>query len=322
MNFKKRLLILFLSLIILPLNTFAYSKYLVPGGENLGIHIQSSGILVVGFYNVDAPKSDLQIGDKIVSINDQEITSIDDMLHFVNQKSNTISLKIGYLRGKELKTTNLYLNKDDNGVYKTGLYVKDSVTGIGTLTFINPETNKYGALGHSITDSKTNVKFEVKNGKIFKADVSSIERSVDGKTGEKNAKFYFETDYGTITQNDETGIYGVFTKDYDKKNVLEVASLDNVTLGSAYIRTTLDNNKIENFKIEILNIDKDSQTKNLLFSITDSKLLEKTGGIVKGMSGSPIIQNNKIIGAVTHTVISDNTKGYGISIIKMLESME
>lgn len=320
--FKKRLLILFLSLIILPLNTLAYSKYLIPGGDNLGIHINSSGILVVGFYDIDTKKSDLQIGDRIVSINNQEISSIDEMVNTVNNDKNITSLKIGYLRNNDLKYTTLNLVKDDNGVFKTGLYVKDSVTGIGTLTFIDPSTNMYGALGHSISDSKTNVKFEIKNGKIFKADVSSIDKSVDGRTGEKNAKFYFETEYGTITKNLETGIFGEFKKDYNKKDTIEVGNIDDINISDAYIRTTLDNNKIENYKIEILSVDKDSPTKNILFQITDSNLLNKTGGIVKGMSGSPIIQDNKIIGAVTHSIISDNTKGYGISIIKMLESME
>lgn len=320
--FKKRLLILFLSLIILPLNTLAYSKNLILGGENLGIHIKSSGILVVGFYDINTKKSDLQIGDRIVSINDQNVSSIDEMINTVNDDRNITSLKIGYLRNNELKNTTLNLVKDDNGVFKTGLYVKDSITGIGTLTFIDPSNNIYGALGHSITDSKTNIKFEIKNGKIFKADVSSIDKSVDGRTGEKNAKFYFETEYGTITKNLETGIYGIYQKDYNKKDTIEVGSVDEIELSDAYIRTTLDDNKVENFKIEILSVDKESSTKNILFQITDTNLLNKTGGIVKGMSGSPIIQNNKIIGAVTHSVISDNTKGYGISIIKMLESIE
>ncbi len=322
MNFKRRLLILFLTLIILPLNTLAYSNYLVPGGENLGITIKSEGILIVGFYDVNTKISDLRLGDKINSINDINISSIEDMLKFIDQNKKSLTLKIGYLRDGKQNYTTLTLVKDESGVYKTGLYVKDSVTGIGTLTFIDPETNKYGALGHSITDSKTNVKFEVKDGKIFKADVSSIDRSLDGKTGEKNAKFYFDTNYGTISKNLETGIYGTYKKDYDKKNLVPVGSMDSIKIGPAIIKTTLENNIVEDFDIEIVNIDFESQTKNILFNITDSKLLAKTGGIVRGMSGSPILQDGKIIGAVTHTVISDNTKGYGISIIKMLESME
>lgn len=321
MNFKRRLLILFLTFMILPFNTFALSKYLVPGGENIGIIIKSNGVLVVGFYESNA-KSSLQIGDIIVSIDDNQISSINDMLKLVDSSEDEVTLKVGYKRNNQLFSTDLSLVKDENGVFKTGLYVKDSITGIGTLTFIDPTTNQYGALGHSITDSKTNVRFEIKDGKIFKSDVTSIDKSQNGQTGEKNAKFYFDTVYGTIEQNKETGIYGTYSEDYNSKELVEVGSIDEIELGEAYIKTTLDNNKVENFNIEILSIDKESDTKNILFKVTDSTLLEKTGGIVKGMSGSPIIQNNKIIGAVTHTVISDNTKGYGISIIKMLESME
>lgn len=321
MNFKRRLLILFLTFMILPFNTFALSKYLVPGGENIGIIIKSNGVLVVGFYESNA-KSSLQIGDIIVSIDDNQISSINDMLKLVDSSEDEVTLKVGYKRNNQLFSTDLSLVKDENGVFKTGLYVKDSITGIGTLTFIDPTTNQYGALGHSITDSKTNVRFEIKDGKIFKSDVTSIDKSQNGQTGEKNAKFYFDTVYGTIEQNEETGIYGTYNEDYNSKELVEVGSIDEIELGEAYIKTTLDNNKVENFNIEILSIDKESDTKNILFKVTDSTLLEKTGGIVKGMSGSPIIQNNKIIGAVTHTVISDNTKGYGISIIKMLESME
>ena len=321
MNFKRRLLILFLTFMILPFNTFAFSKYLVPGGENIGINIKSNGVLIVGFYESSA-KSSLQIGDIIVSIDDNQVSSINDMLKLVDSSKDEVTLKIGYKRNNQLLSTNLSLVKDENGVFKTGLYVKDSITGIGTLTFIDPTTNQYGALGHSITDSKTNIRFEIKDGKIFKSDVTSIDKSQNGQTGEKNAKFYFDTVYGTIEQNEETGIYGTYSEDYNSKELVEVGSIDEIELGEAYIKTTLDNNKVENFNIEILSIDKDSDTKNILFKVTDSTLLEKTGGIVKGMSGSPIIQNNKIIGAITHTVISDNTKGYGISIIKMLESME
>ena len=321
MNFKRRLLLLFLTFLILPINALALSKKVVLGGENVGINIQSDGILIVGFYD-DNAKKNLKIGDLIVSINDQEINSINDMLRLIDTNSQKISLKIGYKRGNNLYETTLDLESDENGVFKTGLYVKDSITGIGTLTFIDPETDKYGALGHSITDSKTNIKFEIKDGKIFKSDITSIDKSSDGKPGEKNAKFYFDTVYGTIEKNLDTGIYGTYSDDYNSNNLIEVASMNEIEIGKAYIRTTLDDNKIENFDIEILSIDLENDTKNILFKITDSELLEKTGGIVRGMSGSPIVQNNKLIGAVTHTVVSDNTKGYGISIIKMLESME
>ena len=322
MNFKRRLLIFFLTFLLIPLNTLALSNFVVVGGENIGINIQSDGILVVGFYETNNIKSELKLGDIITSINDQEIENISDMLKLIQTDSEVITLKIGYKRQDEFRETFLTLEKDENGVFKTGLYVKDNVSGIGTLTFIDPNTNKYGALGHSITDSKTNIKFDVKDGKIFRSEVVSIDKSRDGLTGEKNAKFYYDTVYGNIEKNLETGIYGTYSDDYNSKKVLEVGQISDIKLGSAYIRTTLNNNEIDEYEIEILDIDLKSETKNILFQITDRTLLEKTGGIVKGMSGSPIIQNNKIIGAVTHTVISDNTKGYGISIIKMLESIE
>jgi len=318
---KKRLLILFFTLIIFPLNVLAYSKYLIPGGENIGITIKNNGILVVGFYDI-GEQSDLQIGDIIVSINDNQVVSITDMISYIDLNKDTSSIKIGFIRNNNLRYTNLNLVKDDNNVYKTGLYVKDSITGIGTLTFIDPNTNKYGALGHSITDNKTNTKFEVKNGKIFKSDVLGIDKSIDGRTGEKNAKFYFDTNYGNIEKNLETGIFGTYNKEYDKSKVLSIAEIKDIQLGEAIIKTTLDNNEVKDYKIEIISIDELSPTKNILFKINDDELISKTGGIVKGMSGSPIIQNNKIIGAVTHTVISDNTKGYGISIVNMLKSME
>lgn len=320
MNFKKRLLILFSLILLFPINTFALSKYLYPGGENLGITIRSNGVLVVGFYETNV-ESDLKIGDLIVSINDTSVTSINDMLSHIETNNNTIKLDIGFYRDSNLMHTTLNLKRDTNGVFKTGLYVKDSITGIGTLTFIDPSTNRYGALGHSVTDSKTNVRFDVKDGKIFKSVVTNIDKSRDGYAGEKNAKFYFETVYGTIDSNKETGIYGTYKDSYNSKNVLEVASIKDIKIGKAIIRTTLTDNKIEEFEIEVLSVD-ESGTKNILFQITDEDLIKRTGGIVRGMSGSPIIQNNKIIGAVTHTVVSNNTKGYGISIIKMLESME
>lgn len=320
MNFKKRLLILFSLILLFPINTFALSKYLYPGGENLGITIRSNGVLVVGFYETNV-ESDLKIGDLIVSINDTSVTSINDMLSHIETNNNTIKLDIGFYRDSNLMHTTLNLKRDTNGVFKTGLYVKDSIIGIGTLTFIDPSTNRYGALGHSVTDSKTNVRFDVKDGKIFKSVVTNIDKSRDGYAGEKNAKFYFETVYGTIDSNKETGIYGTYKDSYNSKNVLEVASIKDIKIGKAIIRTTLTDNKIEEFEIEVLSVD-ESGTKNILFQITDEDLIKRTGGIVRGMSGSPIIQDNKIIGAVTHTVVSNNTKGYGISIIKMLESME
>ena len=318
MHLKKALIMLLL-LVILPFNIYAYSDYIYAGGETVGIRVNSNGVLVVGTYSLDKKnKINLQVGDVINTINNKSISSSTDFIDSIKGKS---VVSVGYIRGnKEYKTDlNIVL---ENGVYKSGLYVKDSITGIGTLTFIDPSTNRYGALGHSITDSKTNIKFDVRDGKIFKSNVVGVDKSRDGYAGEKNAKFYFDTTYGTIDKNLETGIYGTYNDDYNSDNLILVGDMESIKLGKAYIRTTLTANKIEEFEIEILEVNKTSETKNILFQITDNNLITKTGGIVRGMSGSPIIQDDKIIGAVTHTVVSDNTKGYGISIIKMLESIK
>lgn len=325
MNFKRKLLsILIFFIIIIPLNAFAYTK-LIPGGENIGITIKADGILVVGFYDVNgkniAYNQGVRLGDKIVSINDEKITTIKELSEKINAKTDSININLGIIRDNMLKNVKLKLTKEENGIYKTGMYVKDSLTGIGTITFITPD-QKYGALGHEVVESATNQKLEVKEGEIYASDITSIKRSIRGETGEKNAKIYFNKIKGNIEKNLETGIFGTYNEKVNEDELLPIGDLSEVKAGEAEIITVVNNNQKERFKIEIISIDKESDTKNFAIKLTDENLVKKTGGIVKGMSGSPIIQNGKIIGAVTHAVVDNPTKGYGISIVKMLESME
>ena len=223
------------------------------------------------------------------------------------------------MRNGVYKSTDLSLTKDKDNLYKTGIYVKDSITGIGTLTYINPLDNTYKALGHIINDSNTNKEFIIRDGKIFSSKVTGIIKSTSGKPGEKNAKINSSLIIGTITKNEQTGIYGKIESIIDESDKMEVGSIDEVKIGKAEIITVINGNKKEKFEIEILSIDKESDTKNFLVQITDNNLLNKTGGIVKGMSGSPIIQNGKIIGAITHALVDSPEKGYGIGIEKMLK---
>ena len=216
----------------------------------------------------------------------------------------------------------LKLTKDSKGVYKTGLYVKDQITGIGTLTYIDPNTKIFGALGHEIIEYSSNIKIEVKDGKIFGASITGITKSTDNSTGEKNAKFNESITYGTITENTISGIFGEYLSDFDEARLKKVANPDEIVLGPAKILTVLEDNNIEEFGINVLKVNRDGLTKNILFEITDEKLKNKTNGIIKGMSGSPIIQDDKIIGAVTHAIVNDNNKGYGIFITTMLEEGE
>ena len=221
-----------------------------------------------------------------------------------------------------IKILNLDYEKSDDDIYKTGMYVKDKIVGIGTLTYIDPKTKIFGALGHEIDERTTLQKFEIKDGQIFKSNVVGVERSENGSAGEKNASYDESVVYGEIKENTESGIFGEYLDNYPDTSLLKVASSDEVKTGSAIIRTVIDDDNVEEFSINIIRIDPKNDTKNILFEITDKDLLNKTGGVVQGMSGSPIIQNNMIVGAVTHVIVNDTTKGYGIFITTMLEEGE
>ena len=323
MKIKGKLLVLWtFLLLVVPSNIFAYSDYIIPGGENVGIEVHSNGVLIVGFYKVNdefiARDSGFLVGDSIIKVNDKEINSIEEMVSVIREnKSKNIEFTIS--RDKKEKTIKMSENIDKDGVYKTGMYVKDKIIGIGTLTYIDPNTKIFGALGHEINEKTTAERFEIKDGKIFKSDVTGIERSESGSAGEKKAEYDSSTIYGKIDENTSSGIFGDYTDTLPNTGTLKVASADEVRTGEAIICTVVDKNKVEEFKINIIKIDKNNDTKNILFEVTDKSLLEKTGGVVQGMSGSPIIQNNMIVGAVTHVIVNDTTKGYGIFITTMLK---
>jgi stage IV sporulation protein B len=321
----KKKFIVFLCLFALsPLNALAYSNEVILGGKTIGIDIKAEGIMVIGFYKVEGslPKTSLKEGDIILKIGNEEVNSINELTKAIgNNMDDKNTVEITYKRDKNEKTTTLKLVKQD-GMYKTGLYVKDSITGIGTLTFIDPESNIYGALGHEITESNTSKIIEVRTGSIFKNSISSITESIDGKPGSKNAKFYYSKNYGDITKNTKYGIYGTYKDDYNNLEKISIANKDEVKIGKAEIYTVIDGENIEKFDIEITKINENSDIKNITFDIIDEKLINSTGGVVQGMSGSPIVQNGKLVGAVTH-VITDNVKsGYGLFIITMLEESE
>lgn len=326
MKIKNKLLnSIILFLLIIPLNVFAYSSYIIPGGETIGIEVNSKGVLVVGFYKVNnsyiGRSAGFEVGDRIIKLNNKEVDNISSMIETINKTdSNTVEFTI--LRGTSEKNISLNLSEDSDGVLKTGLYVKDSINGIGTLTYIDPSTNIFGALGHEIIEKSTAEKFEIKDGIIFGANVVGIEKSTNGNAGEKTATYNKTEVFGKITGNEISGIFGKYTSNVEGKEKLEVAESKDIKTGAATIRTVIKDDKIEEFKINIIKLDDNSDTKNILFEVVDDRLLKEAGGIVQGMSGSPIIQNNKIIGAVTHVIVNDTTKGYGIFITTMLKEGE
>ena len=287
------------------------------------MNIESNGVMVIGFYKIDGKyhKSDLVEGDIITKVEDTEIESIEDLSSALEKYVDEEAIEITFLRGNKESTCEIELFLD-NGVYKTGLYVKDGITGIGTLTFIDPATNTYGALGHEVLESNTSKIVEVKTGSIFRNEITSIDESTNGNPGSKNAKFYYNTVYGDIDKNTKYGIYGTYTEEYDESALIKIAEPEEVKIGNATIYTVLEDETVEAFTIEIIKINENSEIKNISFEITDERLLEKTGGVVQGMSGSPIVQDGKLIGAVTHVVTDNVTTGYGLFITTMLEESE
>ncbi len=312
--------ILWILILFIPFITFAYSKYIIPGGDTLGIEVNSKGIIVVGFYKVNGQyiNQDLSIGDKITHVNNIEVNTTEDLVNLIDKYINNNHVNITYERKNKSYNLDLYLSLF-NGTYRTGLYVKGSILGIGTLTYIDPNTNVYGVLGHSLNISKTNERIEIKTGFSYNANVTSFTRSINGSPGSKNANIDKQNIFGTIKRNSNYGIFGITNEIKKNEDTLEVGLIDEVTLGKAYIYTTNEDNEIAQFEIKILEVDKNNDEKNIFFKIVDEDMINMSGGIVQGMSGSPIIQNNKIIGAVTRVLVDDVKEGYGISIITMLE---
>ena len=314
----RRKLIIILLLLILPLNIYAYSNKIIVGGETIGMEIHSKGVYIVGYYKVNnkyiAKEAGFKTGDIITKINKEKITSITDLNNTIVNSGN-YTFKV--LRDGEYKTIKIDLEKDNN-LIKSGLYVKDQINGIGTLSYIDPETRIFGSLGHEIIESTSSNKFLLDRGNIYKAEVKNINKSINGETGSKNASIDKENILGEINTNEINGVYGKYQKDLNNYQTMEVAKKEEIKPGEAVIRTVLEGNNTEDFTIKIITIE-DNPTKNILFEITDQRLLDKAGGIVQGMSGSPIIQNNKLVGVVNYVIVNDTNKGYGIFITTMLE---
>lgn len=305
--------------------------YLIPGGQTIGIEIQTN-VIVVDTYAVKYngalvnPGKDagIQAGDVILSIDGRKITSIEDVKQELarykidqNQPMNMIIKRDNKYIAKQL-----YPTKTDNNMISMGIYLRDNISGIGTLTFIY-NNFYFGALGHQIKDKHfKDYEIENVNGTIKEAYVTGIKKSVRGKPGEKKARF--SKNIGKINSNTITGVYGkIDNPSFISNKKMPIALQKDVKLGNAQILTCIDGDKVEAFDIKIIDLQKQNEKdiKGIKFKVTDERLLEKTGGIVQGMSGSPIIQNNRIIGAVTHVLVDDASIGYGVYIEYMLEEM-
>ncbi|MFT9598701.1 SpoIVB peptidase [Mesobacillus sp.] len=305
-----------------------------PGGQSIGVKLNTVGVLVVGHHQVQADegrvspgeKAGIKKGDIITEINGQQIEKMADVGPFVKQAGEDGKpLDVVIKRENEKIKTKLQPEKDVNeNTYKLGLYIRDSAAGIGTMTFYHPQSKKYGALGHVISDMDTKKPIVVGDGQIVRSTVTSIEKGGKGNPGEKLARFSSDREViGNIRRNSPFGIFGELNKDisngvFDKP--LPIALSHQVKEGPAKILTVVNNDEVNLFDIEIVSTipQKFPATKGMVIKVTDPELLEKTGGIVQGMSGSPIIQGDKLVGAVTHVFVNDPTSGYGVHIEWML----
>jgi len=304
---------------------------LYPGGMAFGVKFFTEGVLVVGltdivgFGGTVCPARDAGIdkGDIVLSVNGTAVssaTALRDTVAAADGKPISMEIK----RGTEVFTATVYpaLCAEDNS-YKAGLWVRDSTAGIGTVTYINAANGSFGGLGHGICDSDTGTVMPLGKAVVVDVDITGVRKGAAGNPGELKGTFD-KIQRGTITQNTETGVYGTFsTLPQGLGTPMQVGLKEELKTGKAFIYTTLSGNTPQKYEIAIEKIYKNSgATKNFLIKVTDSHLLKETGGIVQGMSGSPVIQNGKIVGAVTHVLINDPTRGYGIFIENMLAAAE
>ncbi|UJF31245.1 SpoIVB peptidase [Paenibacillus hexagrammi] len=308
----------------------------IPGGQTIGVKIKSAGILVVGHHLVSVAQDQkvspgeeakIQVGDLITKINGKEskdVSKVADLVAKAGESKTPLDLTIRRNNEEiQLKLQPAFDVVDK--AYRLGLYIRDSAAGVGTLTYYAPDQGVYGALGHVITDMDTQTPIIVGAGDIVYSNVTSISKSHNGEPGEKRATLYKDSKViGNIEKNTAFGIFGKMYAAPDhslEKDAIPVAFAEEVKEGPAQIYTVVEGQKVEKFDIQVVHVSKQDTpaTKGMVIKITDPRLLEKTGGIVQGMSGSPIIQNGKMIGAVTHVFVNDPTSGYGCFIEWMLQ---
>ncbi len=307
---------------------------IVPGGKAVGIKMFTKGLMCVGTEKIkgvdgivtDTGKAlDIKNSDMIISANNEELHTVEQFAEIVEKSQGSpITLKVLRNNKEELKIATPVKTQDG---YKLGLWVRDSTAGIGTVTFIDKESKTFGALGHPITDVDTGALMPVDKGSISNAEIIGVKEGTKGEPGELYGIFDSAgKECGVISKNTNQGIYGEVLPGHNiaqENQEALVASKSEVKTGKAEIYANIDGNKIEKFEIEIKKIMKYApDDKNMIVKITDKRLLSVTGGIVQGMSGSPILQNGKIVGAITHVFVNDPTRGYGIFIENMLKEAE
>ena len=302
---------------------------LIPGGVPFGVKFSTEGVVVIGFYELEGLSSSqnpayvagLRPKDVIIKINGKQLTDCAELVKMVEECEGR-ALELTYLRGKNENTAKLvpaYSGAERR--YKSGIWVKDHGAGIGTVTYIVPGSGEFGGLGHGICDGETGELIKLNSGVVMNVKINAVKKGVAGDPGEIKGSFLSDKT-GTLRSNTECGVFGRL--DHIPKNLgqaIPIALRNEVKCGEAKIISTLSDGKREEYKIEISSVNRDAKgSKSFIIKITDDRLINVSGGIVQGMSGSPIIQNGKLVGAVTHVMINDPTTGYGIFIENMLNA--
>lgn len=298
----------------------------IPVGNIAGVKLYTSGVLVVGMSEIEGndnkkykpyENTGIKEGDTIIKVNDKNINSTSDLIQTVNlSQGHDISIK--YVHQQETKECSITPVKTNNSQYKIGLWVRDSAAGVGTVTFYDPTSKIFGALGHGITDIDTNELINIASGEFITTRILNITKGESGNPGKIQGTIENQNNIGTIGKNTRFGIYGkvdnLASLNIDTSKEAEVALREEIQIGKAKILCSLDNQKPQEYEIEIEKIYKDNNydNKSMKIKVTDEKLLEKTGGIIQGMSGSPVLQNGKFVGAITHVLVNDPQEGYAV----------
>lgn len=303
----------------------------IPVGKAIGMKLYTDGVLVVGMSEINGKKpyenTGIQEGDRIIEINNEKVDSTDELIETVN-KSNGKQIAVKYKRNEDIITTSIEPAKTDDDQYKLGLWVRDAAAGVGTMTFYEPSSGMFAALGHGITDIDTSDLIQIANGELVTTNILSIVKGEKGAPGEIRGTIENGVSFGNIYKNTKYGVYGnVLNKsrlELNSAEEMEVALRNEIKTGKAQILCELQDGKIEHYEIEIqkLFINNNEDNKSMVIKVTDKKLIEKTGGIIQGMSGAPIIQNGKFVGAVTHVLVNDPTIGYGVFADIMIKQLK
>ena len=314
-----RLIAATLCLWLLPLEALG-AQYLIPVGQVIALELRNDTVCVAAFdetLGAQAQKAGLQVGDEILSIDDQTINCAEDVRRALERSDGRITLRI--MRNQNQQELCIQPQITGEGP-RLGVYLRQGITGIGTVTFYDPDTGQFGSLGHGVNGPKGGLA-EMTVGNIYPASVLSVKRGKCGEPGQLKGGVDCPQALGTLEKNTHCGVFGHAEKAWDG-TALEVASRDEVHPGKATIRSTINGKQTRDYSVEILKVypEHKAEGRNMLIRITDKALLDATGGIVQGMSGSPIIQNGKLIGAVTHVLVNDSTTGYGIFIENMLDA--